>query len=428
MQHFQELNLSQNEREKRVYRQDSRAIAALQDAGSQSGQASPHRSPQRLGARTPPGAALDKSTSIASARGQLDESTGELKSVVDATLKWQLQAVARLALGVKHRLRICYRHTRPDWSEVQVRGAEDWRAYYAGLMTCGSVWVCPVCATKIQSVRASEVRRGIDAWAGVVLLLTLTVPHTRQDDLGALLGCFNDAYRRFTAGRAYKSLKGLYRLSGSVRALEVTYSDINGWHPHAHVLLFLEQPCDLEGLAGGLFERWQSATRRAGFGELSRSAFSLQDGSAVRTYVTKMGQEYLWGAEHELVKSHTKRGRGAARFTPFDFLRAYLLEPDEGRLLYLFGEFAAVFHGRNQLVWSRGFKRSLIGSDGLTDEQVADSIGELDPVLASISLGDWWLVRRGNLQAQVLQVVQDFGREGLKHLLEHHRGISQLSA
>lgn len=368
--------------------------------------------------------ALDNTTSIATPPGLLDESTGELKPVVDVTLKWQLQSVARLALGAKHRLGICYRHTRPDWSEVQIRGSEDRRAYYAGLMTCGSVWACPVCAAKIQSVRASEVRRAIDLWTaqgGSVLLLTLTVPHTRQDDLGALLSRFNDAYRRFTSGAPMKRLKAAHGLSGHVKALEVTWSEVNGWHPHAHVLLFIAPGGDTYDLDTHLWQRWQSATTRTGFGSLSLRGFNLQDGSAVRNYVTKMGREYLWGAEHELVKAHTKRGRAGRSFTPFDFLRAYLVVPDDGRLLYLFAEFAHTFKGRNQLVWSRGFKALLLGSDGLTDEQVAASVGEDDPVLAHITLAEWALIRRHDLRAEVLLIVQQFGYTGLECLLAELR-------
>jgi hypothetical protein len=225
------------------------------------------------------------------------------------------------------------------------------------------------------------------------------------------------------AGKPWERLKAAYGLSGSIKGLEVTWGNLNGWHPHAHVLLFLDSSPDLGKLAGALFERWCSATARAGFGEVARSAFSLQDGSAVRTYVTKLGTEYVWGAEHELVKSHTKRSRGAG-FTPFDFLRSYLDEPDDGRLLYLFGEFAAAFHGRRQLVWSRGLKRLLLGSEGLEDQQVADSIGELDPVLASISLEDWRRIRRAGMQGQVLLVVEQFGSEGLGHLLAELRASS----
>lgn len=350
----------------------------------------------------------------------VDHSTGEVLQAYDPTLKWLLQAVARLALGALHRIRICMRHVRPDWQEVQIRSAEDRRAYYAGLMACGSVWACPVCSAKIQAWRAAELRRGIEAWAargGRVVMVTYTVPHTVSDTLLETLSRFNEAMRMFQRGEPYKRLKAAYGIAGSVKGLEVTWGEVNGWHPHAHVIYFIEPGAlDLAGLRIALFERWQSATTRAGFGELSDRAFSLQDASAVRTYVTKMGREYQWNAEHELVRSHSKQG-GGERFTPFDFLRAYLSSPDDGRYLALFAEFANTFYGRKQLTWSHGFKLRLLGSEGLTDEQVADSIGESDPVLAYLTLDEWRVIRRHNLQGQVLQVAELHGWEGVTHLL-----------
>jgi hypothetical protein len=207
-----------------------------------------------------------------------------------------------------------------------------------------------------------------------------------------------------------------------VKGLEVTWGEANGWHPHAHVIYFLEAgSVDLGALRTGLFESWQAATARSGFGALSDRAFNLQDASKVRDYVTKLGREYQWNAEHELVKSHSKVGRGL-RYTPFDFLRAYLDDAGDGRMLALFAEYGYTFHGRHQLTWSRGLKRRLLGSEGLTDEEIAESVGEHDPVLAYLTLEEWRIIRRRNLQGEVLQIAQAYGREGLRHYLASVRG------
>ncbi len=126
------------------------------------------------------------------------------------------------------------------------------------------------------------------------------------------------------------------------------------------------------------------------------------------------------GAHHELTKAHSKRGHGSS-MTPFDMLRSYLDSPDDGRLLARFAEFAYCFHGKRQLVWSDGLKKRLLGTDGLTDRQIAESLGEADPVLARITLEEWRIIRRNNLQAYVLSVVQTFGRTGLTSLLAAYR-------
>jgi hypothetical protein len=312
------------------------------------------------------------------------------------------------------------RHIREDRREVQVkRSEESARTYYAGLMACGSVWNCPVCAPKIQAIRSAEVRAAIEAWDGDVVLLTQTVPHSFRDELEPLLGAFTESLRHFKGARGYRTAQKRLGIAGSIRGLEVT-DGANGWHPHAHTILFLNgRSVSRKSIHRELFKLWESATARAGFGELSPKAFDVQDAKHVKTYITKMGTEYQWGPEHELVRAHSKTGKGNS-YTPFDLLRAYAAEPDDGRLLARFAEYATAFHGRRQLVWSDGLKKRLLGTDGLTDQQVADSIGKNDPVLAYITLAEWKTIRRYDLQGQVLQIVSEFGRSGLDHLLDHY--------
>ncbi len=359
---------------------------------------------------------LDNTTKSASL---FDIETGEIIVQHDPMLKWQLQSVARLALP-QHRIHTCMRYLRSDRREVQVRQSQkSGNAYFSGLMSCGSVWTCPICAPKIQAVRAQEVRAAIDAWSGSVVLITQTVPHKVRDALEPLLGAFTLALRKFKGCKGYTRAQVLYGISGSIRALEITDGS-NGWHPHAHTILFLDVPeVNLDDFRATLFPLWESATRRAGFACLSLKAFDVQDARAVRQYVTKLGTEYERGPEHELTRAHSKRGRGCS-LTPFDMLRRYLEAPDDGRFLARFAEFAYCFHGKRQLVWSDGLKKRLLGSDGPTDQQISESLGEVDPVLATISFQQWKSIRRNNIQGYVLQVVQEFGDSVLSHLLNSY--------
>ncbi len=381
-------------------------------------------------------AALDTHTKSASAP-VLHDSDGVVVEQFDRTLKWQLQAVARVALGVfdpntaykdAHRIKVCCRHVRRDMEtgksdQVRVmKSGKGKRAYFAGVMSCGSVWVCPVCAPKIQAVRALEVRTAIDNWTaqgGSVVLVTQTIPHGRRDHLEPLLERFTTALRKFKGQRGYEYARKQFGIAGSIRALEVTHG-ANGWHPHAHTILFLQTSPPPLHLHMALFPLWESAALRAGFEQaLSPAAFDVQDASEVKKYLTKMGMEYQWSAEHELVKAHSKRGSSHS-MTPFDMLRG-MLDESRPELRAWFAEYAACFEGKRQLVWSNGFKKELLGTDGLTDEQIAESIGEMDDVLAHIPLDDWKLIRRHNLQGQVLIVVADYGSSGLRHLLTEYR-------
>jgi hypothetical protein len=277
-----------------------------------------------------------------------------------------------------------------------------------------------VCAAKVQSHRAGELRRALDYWGesgGGVELATLTILHGRWDDLRELLWQLLKAYRSMTVSRGYKSWAESSGIVGTVRGLEVIWSEVHGWHPHLHVLQLREEsgPVDLDR-GRQLFDLWHHSLRtHTRLGTPSRRAFTLQDATKAARYVTKLGTEYLWTTEDEMVRSHTKRGRGLSH-SPFDLLRASA-DTADGPWRSLWRQYEAAFKGRAQLQWSRGLKSLLLGHEGLTDQQVADSIGAADPVLATLTAAEWLWVRRVNHQATVLQVVHAHGREGLRHLL-----------
>jgi hypothetical protein len=367
----------------------------------------------------------------------VDEASGELLGAYDPTVKWQLQVVSRQLLGAGHRLRICHRHRRPDYALVEVRQGESY-PYFAGLQACGLLWVCPVCAAKVQAVRAGELGDALAIWAdheGRSELATLTVPHGRNDTPRRLVDQLTRAYGKMIASRRYKDWAEASDLVGTVRGLEVTWGFVHGWHPHLHVL----QLADAAGAGGRgssatapgprhrapavdpkraveLFEMWHhSILRHTDLDAPSRKAFRLQDATHAARYVTKMGKEYSWGAEDELVRSHTKRGRGV-NLTPFDILRA-AAEGRDGPWGPLWRAYEEAFKGRRQLVWSDGLRALLGTPDERSDQEVADSIGQLDPVLATITPDEWRRIRNGNHQATVLQVVALHGAEGLAHLL-----------
>ncbi len=132
-------------------------------------------------------------------------------------------------------------------------------------------------------------------------------------------------------------------------------------------------------------------------------------------YVTKLGTEYFWIIEDEMVRLYTKRGRGFL-YSPFDLLCAFA-DTADGPWRFLWRQYEAAFKGRAQLQWSRGLKSFFLGHEGFTDQQVADFIGAADPVLATLTAAEWLWVRRVNHQATVFQVVHVHGREGLRHLL-----------
>lgn len=339
---------------------------------------------------------------------QVDQETGE---ILDAPADPKRHRAQRFALkSVVNRLlptsrtSKCCRWRVPKQALQVHRSIEHGKAFYSGLQVCASVWACPVCAAKISERRRAELVTAVALAKSMgmhVKLLTLTVPHGLGDDLSTLLVQIRNAWRRTTTGRAGKDFRKLLGIKGTIRALEVTHGQ-NGFHPHLHVLLFLEQDAT-NGCVQGLFTPiWQDACTKAGLPRPSDAhGCRVDDGSKAAAYASK------WGLESEMTKSHTKQGRNGSR-TPWDFLRA-VLERSEGweQSAHLFRTYAAAFKGQRQLYWSNGLRALLGLGEEATDEEVAAVQEDNAHMLAELTDDQWRAILRTKSEALVLDMAEE---------------------
>ncbi|WP_455677068.1 protein rep [Pseudoscardovia suis] len=116
---------------------------------------------------------------------------------------------------------------------------------FGGLLSCGSVWCCPVCNHKIQTARQHEIQQllqfAADAGYGVVFA-TYTLRHTKHDELKDLVKAAQTVWSRTRSHRCIKKLFVETHEIDYVRAMEITYSRVNGWHVHFHVYFLFEKP------------------------------------------------------------------------------------------------------------------------------------------------------------------------------------------
>ena len=348
------------------------------------------------------GAALGTNAKYKNASEKIDPDTGEITgdkpafNPMDSRVqRFALQSVAR-SLFPKSRIDKCLR-LRQKGKEIQVlKSIEHKTASYSGLQTCGSVWRCPVCSAKIAERRRGEIIAAMashKAAGGCVNMLTLTCPHQRSDNLADLLKKQAKALNAFWNGRQSKAVFKEMRVIGQIRALEVTHgrksAQNNGWHPHYHVLQFGGVGVDLAHFDAvhmndwqvRLYRVWAACCVKAGLGEPSlQHGLKLDDGSKAAKYVSK------WGLEDEMTKGHTKKALHGE--TPFDFLRAYLVDKNDKQAAALFVEFAQTFEGKRQLHWSAGLKkRYAIGEK--TDEELAEVQDDFARLLGTITLDQW---------------------------------------
>lgn len=315
--------------------------------------------------------------------------------------RYAYQTAAREILNEK-RLRVCCRALLPTRPEVEIHktttASGSSAFHYGGLMVCGSVWVCPVCASKITERRRLELSQGVESWkaqGGSVYLLTLTVPHYASTRLATVLDGLSDAFRRMMNRKHWRRFSDSVDLAGRVRTLEVTHGP-NGWHPHFHVLLFSRRPVLVFEYERALLEHWQSACVAAGLPRPNRHGLSLDDGSRAAHYVSK------WGLESEMTKGHVKEGVRDGHVSPFGLLGLHLDE--NAHAADLFREYARIFKGKRQLVWSDGLRDLLGLGKESTDEELATSEEENATLFVSVPLNVWKVILHRDQRGQLLDV------------------------
>ena len=276
---------------------------------------------------------------------------------------------------------------------------------YGGLQTCGSVWVCAPCAAKISERRKQELQQAIEqhkASGGDVLLLTLTNPHYLGDKLADVLEGQKKALTFFNKGGDVTRFNQSIGLIGQVRALEVTHGRKrtvnNGWHPHYHILLFVNSGLDLGPLRLAFYLRWLKACEKAKMPALPdyEHGIKLDDGSKAAAYASK------WGLESEMTKGHIKKANNGE--TPFDLLRAYAYDDDK-QAAALFREFAETFKGKRQLHWSHGLKAKF-ELEEITDEELAAEQDDQAAILGTIELDDWKRILKADVRGEILELAR----------------------
>lgn len=325
--------------------------------------------------------------------------------------------------GGKPRYRVAWcghRVKKDDWGDqhVEIR-MEDGRAFYHGLVRCGDVWLCAECSKKIAAGRRIELAEAVieaDVQGMAVALITYTFPHRRSDDLRQLVDKFAKAKSKLRACRAWKRFVERWGIAGEVKASEVTHSERNGWHPHAHNLTFFHAPISedrREEFESDLYDAWKAVCIRADLPTPSREHgvhvlwYDLGKGSTA-----KVAADYVagWAAIQELTGAPSKAGRRSGRSQ-----WALLEDASRGdaRAGELWLEYAAVFHGRQQLRWSKGLrnqlkKQELFDSD-LLDEGLAEA-----RLVVTLSRDQWGVICRGRSQEWILCVVEQEGGEAVR--------------
>jgi hypothetical protein len=370
-------------------------------------------------------APLGINASIASILGRIDLYTKlspDEQAAQNRLIRWQRQsAAARLLYFDKQRVCKCYRVKVKPAVEV-LHSSKIQRAHYGGLMTCGSVWMCPVCSAKITERRRLELE-SIDAAELSCFMVTLTLQHESDDKLKIVQSHLSEAWRKMKSGRWWKTFHSEFLIMGSVTGTEVTYGLESGWHPHKHVLiwsLLSFHEIDPESIRERISRRFEYILQKMGRYVSPVYGVDVRKGNdLIREYVAKFGHEpkdKTWSLAAEITKAPAKIGlKYGDHYTPFQLLDLYL---GGSRLAgKLFREYAITMKGTNQLVWSRG-TRELFGLDReMSDEELAAAQEQDAVILALLQPEHWRVILRQEKRSALLEVANTGNIEYLRVFL-----------
>ena len=309
----------------------------------------------------------------------------------------------------------------PVGDQVEIR-IKDGSAYYCGLETCGNVWLCPVCSAKIHHRRAAELREALERLGQqghAATLVTITVPHDLDDKLAMLVDAQRNAWKHITQGAAWQRLKRRLGIAGHMIALEFTWGDDSGWHPHHHVLLVHDQDLDaaaITQLHAHIHSRLAAACRDHALREPNQLHGVRIDPNvsaiAAGTYIAKGGD---WTPAEEMTRGDLKTSRTGSR-TPLQILADYYQAGDI-RDRDLWREYSRVTKGLAAVRWSRGVHTTILGSaTQRTDEQLAaEDVG--GNLLASIQSLTWSRVRAARIEHSLLVAAEFGGLANVNRLL-----------
>ncbi|HBC3922236.1 TPA: protein rep, partial [Vibrio parahaemolyticus] len=316
-----------------------------------------------------------------------------------------------------------------------MRSKEHGTGHVKNIVTCGSVWSCPICTGRIQERRREEIAKAMQAWysqGGQVIMVTLTAPHYNHQSLKQLRAMQSEALTHLRQSGAYKRmLVEEQGFKGLIRALEVTVSKRNGWHLHTHELWFVKGDANIKRIKKRTLERWENACLRSGllnaFDDKQVAAFrrrsvDIKGNASCSEYLAKMDETKHWGADREIAKQSTKQGKKSG-FHPFGLLDE--IEQNGKDAMWAqcrFIEYANGMKGARQLFWSHGLK-DYFEINEKSDEQLATEDTDTLERVKTIHKTVWYRIAQSGARSTLLEVIELCDSQALEIYLKQFNEV-----
>lgn len=265
--------------------------------------------------------------------------------------------------GNPHRTRYCHARRTYLADNITIKLNQNVissEASIGNVQTCGSVWSCPICATRIAVQKGKLVQKALRYATEnnqVPIMIALTASHAIHTPLKEFKAKFKAAWKMFSSHRRWRKFKKTYGLKHWIANREITYGR-NGWHYHMHLLLFmdavsLKYAADDIKLEETLTELWIHCLAHHGLGAVGKYALKVSASEKVGVeYLTKIGltEDAKTGdLQYEMTASSSKK----SGYTIWDILRHASYGDKASEALYI--EFVQTMFGDSFLSFSKGF-------------------------------------------------------------------------
>jgi hypothetical protein len=270
---------------------------------------------------------------------------------------------------------------------------------------------------------------------GRVFHVVQTFKHAREDDLKHNLSMLALARTKMHAAREYKDFCQLYGFVGTIRTLEVTHSDKNGWHPHIHQLILTRSSWPISRFLrfkASYMRMWRKYASRAGLVSYD-DACTFDLVSDERESLRRMS-DYVSGdtgflTDEELIEMDNqisnldRREKNNSTSTAKEMtFQAVKMAKNESRspmqllrdfaisgCVYsgvLFHEYLDAFDGKRQVLWSNGLKKKF-GIKDFNDKELAEKAPVDEILLGILNKAEWSAVlANSRARGEILKIAE----------------------
>jgi hypothetical protein len=123
-------------------------------------------------------------------------------------------------------------------NQVAIITPTNKKAFFYGVASCGCIWRCKTCATKLLKARGQNVLnifKAHEKTTNKIGFITLTIRHNKYQSAKSVHEKLNKEYRKLQNLEFFKEIRKNFL--GQIKATEVTISDKNGFHFHLHIAI-----------------------------------------------------------------------------------------------------------------------------------------------------------------------------------------------